>query len=78
MNEEIQKRIDDMESSEFAGLSKELYETYCKAVGGVAFNNDPLPSWEDFIADENKQKQAQAWILVAKTAIAHVEWYNLE
>jgi len=43
-----------------------LYSVYCEAVGGVAFNGDPLPSWEDFAADPKKQLQADAWRSVAK------------
>lgn len=30
-------------------VAKELYETYCTAVGGVAFNGDKLPDWEGMI-----------------------------
>ena len=46
-----------------------LYETYCEAVGGVAFNGDPLPKWEEFSADESKKKQSDGWIAVAKRAL---------
>lgn len=46
-------------------LAKDLYETYCAAVGGVAFNGDPLPSWEIFSADPTKTKQCEAWRAVA-------------
>ena len=42
-----------------------LYSVYCEAVGGVAFNGDPLPSWEDFAADPNKKRQSDAWRSVA-------------
>ena len=53
----------DIES--FAG---ELYEDYCAAVGGVAFNGDPLPKWEEFRTDLNKTKQSEAWVKVAQAA----------
>jgi hypothetical protein len=43
----------------------DLYGTYCKAVGGIAFNGDPLPSWEQFRADPSKKKQSDAWWQVA-------------
>lgn len=46
-------------------IAKDLYTTYCEAVGGVAFNNDPLPTWEEFRADTSKQKQSDAWVQVA-------------
>ena len=42
-----------------------LYETYCAAVGGVAFNGDKLPSWSEFVADPTNQKQVEAWRAVA-------------
>ena len=45
-----------------------LYDEYCRAVGGVAFNGDPLPSWDAFRDDPAKQKQANAWIAVANNA----------
>jgi hypothetical protein len=54
------------ELEKFAGY---LYETYCKAVGGKAFNGDLLPSWETFRADETKHVQSEAWVSVAKAAM---------
>lgn len=50
-------------------LAEVLYEEYCKAVGGTAFNGDPLPDWDTFYADPNKVKQANAWIVTAAKAI---------
>lgn len=50
-------------------LAGRLYEAYCVAVGGKAFNGDPLPLWVEFSKDPNKQKQAKAWIVVAEAAI---------
>lgn len=47
---------------------KLLYTVYCKAVGGVAFNGDPLPRWEEFESDKNKQLQVQGWKTVALEA----------
>ena len=41
-----------------------LYTTYSEAVGGVAFNGDKLPTWEEFSADPAKKKQADAWRVV--------------
>lgn len=49
-------------------LAEILYDTYCKAVGGVAFNGDPLPGWKEFRADPKKTKQADAWYLTAARA----------
>lgn len=50
-------------------IAGELYDTYCKAVGGQAFNGDPLPNWDEFGKDPNKQKQADAWREVAMKAL---------
>jgi hypothetical protein len=50
-------------------VAEALYTTYCEAVGGVAFNGDPLPAWKEFVADSKKQKQAQAWLSTADRAI---------
>ena len=55
---------------EFNILAGELYEEYCSGVGAVAFNGDPLPSWEEFRADPSKNKQSDAWMQVAGKAIA--------
>lgn len=46
-----------------------LYEKYCVAVGGVAFNGDTLPNWAAFSADPTKTKQADAWRAVAEEAL---------
>lgn len=49
-------------------IAGQIYEAYCQSVGGVAFNGDPLPKWEDFAADPQKQKQVQGWIAAATRA----------
>lgn len=46
-------------------VADDLYTVYCTAVGGVAFNGDPLPTWAEFVAHPDKQKQAAAWRAVA-------------
>lgn len=56
-----------MNKEEMAGL---LYETYCQAVGGKAFNGDSLPAWKEFSGDASKSKQANAWRIVAETTLA--------
>lgn len=50
-------------------IARDLYTAYCAAVGGLAFNGDPLPDWDTFIADPNKEKQANAWLVTADRAI---------
>lgn len=45
-------------------LAGEAYSNYCEAVGGVAFNGDPLPSWSDFCGDPNKEKQKLGWLRI--------------
>jgi len=53
-------------------LAGELYMTYCKEVGGFAYNGDPLPDWATFRADESKKKQSDAWVSVAGVATKRV------
>ena len=55
----------DKAAESLAGI---LYRRYCEGVGGKAFNGDPLPSWETFRADPEKQKQSDAWIATAEEA----------
>ncbi len=49
-------------------LAEKLYKTYCIAVGGKAFNGDPLPNWKQFRADPTKKVQSEAWMKVAECA----------
>jgi hypothetical protein len=46
-----------------------MYDVYCDAVGGKAFNGDLLPGSNEFFADPNKQKQANAWIAAARASM---------
>ena len=50
-------------------IASQLYAAYCEAVGGVNFQGDPLPSWEEFSSDPNKKKQSDAWVVAANRAI---------
>lgn len=50
-------------------IAGELYESYCRAVGGKAFNGDPLPDWTTFRSDPSKQKQSDAWVETARRAM---------
>lgn len=50
-------------------IAGEMYRVYCEAVGGVAFNGDPLPGWDEFSTDPKKTKQAEAWRIAADRAI---------
>lgn len=45
-------------------LAGEAYAAYCEAVGGVAFNGDPLPNWREFCGDPKKEKQKLGWLRV--------------
>lgn len=47
------------------------YTAYTKAVGGKAFNGEPLPSWEEFATHPDKQKQAEAWVQAAIASTAY-------
>lgn len=45
-------------------IAAQLYSVYCSAVGGKAFNGDPLPTWDEFSVDPAKRKQYDAWMAV--------------
>lgn len=49
-------------------LGKVAYERYCLAVGGVAFNGDPLPTWAEQV--ERNPQIAEAWRQAAITVVA--------
>lgn len=53
-------------------LAMKMYDDYCEAVGGKAFNGDDLPKSEEFFKDPTKQKQALAWVKAAETAVTFV------
>lgn len=50
-------------------IAGRLYTVYCRAVGGIAFNGDKLPTWEEFSTDPSKEKQAKAWLAVAMATL---------
>ncbi len=52
-------------------LAHKMYDAYCEAVGGKAFNGDPLPPASEFFADESKQKQADGWRVASDIATAY-------
>lgn len=58
-----------LDTEKLAGI---LYEHYCVAVGGKAFNGDDLPDWQTFRADPSKRKQSDAWVKVAEKAAAYL------
>ena len=43
-----------------------MYDVYCAAVGGTAYDGRPLPTGAEFFADPGKQRQADAWRAVAR------------
>lgn len=58
-------------------LARGFYDEYCEAVGGKAFNGDPLPPADEFFTDPAKAKQANAY----RAAIAKMvppESYSME
>lgn len=52
--------------------ARSMYDDYCAAVGGTAFNGDPLPPASEFFEDPAKQKQANAWRVTAAHAIDRI------
>ena len=57
-----------MTTKDLECLAGDLYDTYCAAVGGKAWNGDALPTWTEFRADPKKKLQSDGWLTVAKTA----------
>jgi hypothetical protein len=51
-------------------VAEAIYEAYCAAVGGVAFNGDVLPDWAAFVSDPSK---ADAWLAAADRAIQFLD-----
>jgi hypothetical protein len=49
------------------------WDTYSKAVGGKAFNGDPLPTWDVMCKDEKKENLVVAWKRAARAVATHVE-----
>jgi|TARA_R110000787_G_scaffold336_8_gene1218 hypothetical protein len=54
--------LDDLRRDANEHAAGIMYTAYCEAVGGIAYNNDPLPTWDEFYKDSNKTKQSEAWI----------------
>lgn len=55
-----------------AELADALYTRYCEAVGGKAFDERPLPTWQEFSTNPHRKKQADAWVEVAKEALRQI------
>ena len=47
----------------------QMYFVYCREVGGVAYDGNPLPDWETFKNDPAKKKQCHAWYAMGKAAL---------
>lgn len=45
-----------------------MYDAYCAAVGGKAWNGQPLPKSGEFFTDPSKKTQADGWRAAARTA----------
>ena len=50
-------------------VAGQLYDNYCIAVGGKAFNGEPLPKWSEFGTDPTKQTQANGWRKIAEDSL---------
>lgn len=53
-------------------LAKKMYDTYCEAVGGKAYDGSALVGSEEFFADPTKFKQVNAWRVTAAMAMISV------
>lgn len=56
---------------EVEALARYQYNAYNEAVGGVAWNGDPLPVADEFFEDPAKQKQANAWRVSVVALLDH-------
>ena len=50
-------------------LARAMYDVYCTAVGGKAWNGEPLPGSAEFFTDAGKQVQADGWRRAAGEAM---------
>ena len=73
MNIELQTTCDHTDA-----IARDLYTTYTKAVGGIAFNGDPLPGASEFFGDPTKKKQSDAWRAVAKETLPIIGRHALD
>ena len=48
--------------------ARAMYDAYCDAVGGKAWNGQPLPKSGEFFTDPSKEKQADGWRAAARAA----------
>lgn len=69
---ELKSRKMPSTSNKKEELARKMYDNYCESVGGKAFNGDQLPGSMGFFNDPSKQKQADAWRIVAETGIQYV------
>jgi hypothetical protein len=69
-----QQEIDQQEAiaQVLEQLTGVAYDTYSDAVGGVAYNGDKLPDWDEFGDDPNKTKQADAWRIAVKAVVDQI------
>lgn len=56
-----------------AWLGRVAWTAYAGAVGGVAYNGDKLPTWEEMEADPNKTKLVAAWKEAARAVALVVD-----
>lgn len=63
----IVPRLEVDEATEKA--ARLFYDNYTAATGGITFNGDKLPAADEFFEDPTKQKQANAWRVVAGNSI---------
>lgn len=50
-------------------IARDMYDAYCSAVGGKAWNGQPLPKSDEFFADPTKATQADGWRAAARVAM---------
>jgi hypothetical protein len=63
------ERLMNNRTADIINLAGFLYDTYCFAVGGVAYDGKMLPTWDEFRFDPSKEKQVAGWYAVAEASI---------
>jgi len=63
------EQLMDNRTANIINLAGFLYDTYCFAVGGVAYDGKTLPTWDEFRFDPSKEKQVAGWYAVAEASI---------
>lgn len=63
------EQINNAPYSTMYELAKAMYDEYCAAVGGKAYDGRPLPTSTEFFDDDSKRQQVKGWLAAASKAL---------